>query len=286
MPSVRQISRRIRSVENTAKITKAMSMIAASKLRRSQEAATMGRSYRERMASMVTNLMGQLHDKDDIHSLLTGREVNVAAVVLVTPDRGLTGGLNSNILREVGDYIENQGDSIKILAVGKKGSDYARRAGLEGFGQFVGVGDRPKLEDTLPITEAVITEFVSGQVDSVAVAYTRFVNTTSQIAVVEPLLPIDPHDFEDNNNRDYILEPDASDVLARILPRYVGTIIHHAILESIASEQSARMVAMNNATDNANEMVEDLTLVMNKLRQESITNELLDIVGGVAAIEN
>ncbi len=117
-------------------------------------------------------------------------------------------------------------------------------------------------------------------------AYTRFVNTPSQIAVVEPLLPIDPHDFEDNNNRDYILEPDASDVLARILPRYVGTIIHHAILESIASEQSARMVAMNNATDNANEMVEDLTLVMNKLRQESNTNELLDIVGGVAAIEN
>ena len=273
-------------MENTAKITKAMSMIAASKLRRSQEAATMGRSYRERMASMVTNLMGQLHDKDDIHSLLTGREVNVASVVLVTPDRGLTGGLDSNILREVGDYIENQGDSVKILAVGKKGSDYARRVGLEGFGQFVGVGDRPNLEATLPITEAGITEFVSGQVDSVAVAYTRFVNTTSQIAVVEPLLPIDPHDFEDNNNRDYILEPDASDVLARILPRYVGTIIHHAILESIASEQSARMVAMNNATDNANEMVEDLTLVMNKLRQESITNELLDIVGGVAAIEN
>ena len=286
MPSVRQISRRIRSVENTAKITKAMSMIAASKLRRSQEAATMGRSYRERMASMVANLMGQLHDKDDIQSLLTRREVKVPSVVLVTPDRGLTGGLNASILREVGDYIENQDGTVKILTVGKKGSDYVRRAGLDGFGQFVGVGDRPKLGDTLSITEAVITAFVSGQVDSVSLAYARFVNTTSQIVVVEPLLPVEPHDYEDSNNRDYILEPDANDVLGRILPRYVGTIIHHAILESIASEQSARMVAMNNATDSANEMVEDLTLVMNKLRQESITNELLDIVGGVTAIEN
>lgn len=286
MPSVRQISRRIRSVENTAKITKAMSMIAASKLRRSQEAATMGRSYRERMASMVANLMGQLHDKDDIQSLLTKREVKVPSVVLVTPDRGLTGGLNASILRAVGDYIENQDGTVKILTVGKKGSDYVRRAGLDGFGQFVGVGDRPKLGDTLSITEAVITAFVSGQVDSVSLVYAKFVNTTSQIAVVEPLLPVDTHDYEGSNNRDYILEPDANDVLARVLPRYVGTIIHHAILESIASEQSARMVAMNNATDSANEMVEDLTLVMNKLRQESITNELLDIVGGVTAIEN
>ena len=286
MPSVRQISRRIRSVENTAKITKAMSMIAASKLRRSQEAATMGRSYREHMASMVTNLMSQVHDEDEIQTLATAREVKVPSVVLITPDRGLTGGLNTTILRETGNFIESQGDAVKILAVGKKGSDYVRRAGLDGFGQFVGVGDRPKLRDTLPITEAVIAAFASGQVDSVSLAYARFVNTTSQIAVVEPLLPVDPCVSNNGNTRDYILEPNANDVLERLLPRYIGTIIHHVILESIASEQSARMVAMNNATDNANEMVEDLTIVMNKLRQESITNELLDIVGGVTAIEN
>lgn len=286
MPSVRQISRRIRSVENTAKITKAMSMIAASKLRRSQEAATMGRSYRERMASMVANLMDQLHDEDDIQTLATAREVKVPSVVLVTPDRGLTGGLSSNILRETSGFIENQEGTVKVLVVGKKGSDYVRRTGLDGFGQFVGISDRPKLRDTLPITEAVIAAFVSGQVDSVSLAYTRFVNTTTQIAVVEPLLPVDPRVLKNGNPKDYILEPNANGVLERLLPRYVGTIIHHAILESIASEQSARMIAMNNATDNANEMAEDLTLVMNKLRQESITNELLDIVGGVTAIEN
>lgn len=286
MASVRQIARRIRSVENTAKITKAMSMIAASKLRRTQDAATQGRSYADSMSEMVSNVMSQAQDDELSQPLAEPREITNVGLVLITPDRGLTGGLNSNVLRAVGDFIGLQSVPVKVVALGKKGIDYARRSGLELIGQLSGISDRPTSSDTLPISKSIIDAFINGQVDSIHVAYAQFVNTTMQRPTVIQLAPVVPPEISKVDNQGYIFEPNANEVLTELLPRYIETLIHHAVLEASASEQSARMVAMNQATDNANEMVEDLTLLMNKLRQETITKELLDIVGGVAAIEN
>tara|TARA_Y100000588_G_scaffold105105_1_gene114755 strand:- start:1853 stop:2710 length:858 start_codon:yes stop_codon:yes gene_type:complete len=285
MASVRQIARRIRSVENTAKITKAMAMIAASKLRRSQDAATQGRSYSENMAAMVSNVVSQTNEDASHQPLLETRVVSNVGILIVAPDRGLTGGLNANILRAVSDFIDTQTAPVKVVAIGKKGLDFARRNGLEIIAEYTGIGDRPTPTDTLPIGEAVINAFSNAEVDSFHTAYAQFVNTTLQRPVVQPLLPVSPSETS-ANSVGYIFEPNAGEVLGRLLPRYVETLIHHAVLEGNASEQSARMVAMNQATDNANEMVDDLTLLMNKLRQETITTELLDIVGGVAALES
>ena len=286
MASVRQIARRIRSVENTAKITKAMSMIAASKLRRTQDAATQGRSYADSMSEMVSNVMSQARDDKLSQPLAEPREVTNVGLVLITPDRGLTGGLNSNVLRAVGDFVGLQSVPVKVVALGKKGIDFARRSGLELIGELSGISDRPTSSDTSPISKAIIDGFINGQVDSIHVAYAQFVNTTMQRPTVIQLAPVVTPEISNVDNQGYIFEPNANEVLTELLPRYIETLIHHAVLEASASEQSARMVAMNQATDNANEMVDDLTLLMNKLRQETITKELLDIVGGVAAIEN
>ena len=286
MASVRQIARRIRSVENTAKITKAMSMIAASKLRRTQDAATQGRSYADSMSEMVSNVMSQARDDELSQPLAEPREVTNVGLVLITPDRGLTGGLNSNVLRAVGDFVGLQSVPVKVVALGKKGIDFARRSGLELIGELSGISDRPTSSDTSPISKTIIDGFINGQVDSIHVAYAQFVNTTMQRPTVIQLAPVVTPEISNVDNQGYIFEPNAIEVLTELLPRYIETLIHHAVLEASASEQSARMVAMNQATDNANEMVDDLTLLMNKLRQETITKELLDIVGGVAAIEN
>ena len=286
MASVRQIARRIRSVENTAKITKAMSMIAASKLRRTQDAATQGRSYADSMSEMVSNVMSPARDDELSQPLAEPREVTNVGLVLITPDRGLTGGLNSNVLRAVGDFVGLQSVPVKVVALGKKGIDFARRSGLELIGELSGISDRPTSSDTSPISKSIIDGFINGHVDSIHVAYAQFVNTTMQRPTVIQLAPVVTPEISNVDNQGYIFEPNANEVLTELLPRYIETLIHHAVLEASASEQSARMVAMNQATDNANEMVDDLTLLMNKLRQETITKELLDIVGGVAAIEN
>ena len=286
MASVRQIARRIRSVENTAKITKAMSMIAASKLRRTQDAATQGRSYADSMSEMVSNVMAQSQDEELSQPLAEPREVSNVGLVLITPDRGLTGGLNSNVLRAVGDFIGIQTVPVKVVVLGKKGIDFARRSGLELIGELSGISDRPTSSDTSPLSRAIIDGFINRQVDSIHVAYAQFVNTTLQRPTVTQLAPVVRTEISNGDNQGYIFEPNANVVLTELLPRYIETLIHHAVLEANASEQSARMVAMNQATDNANDMVDDLTLLMNKLRQETITKELLDIVGGVAAIEN
>ena len=285
MPSVRQIARRIRSVENTAKITKAMAMIAASKLRRTQDAATQGRSYAENMSHMVSNAMSQLQEDENSQELSQYRDLASVGLVLITPDRGLTGGLNSNVLRAAGDFIGRQSVPVKVVAMGKKGIDYSRRSGLQTIAEFTGIGDRPTSAETFPMAESMITAFQDHEVDSVHVAYARFINTTLQRATIEQLVPVVPAKVSQSDSAGYIYEPDANTVLSELLPRYVQTVIHHSVLEANASEQSARMVAMNQATDNANAMVDDLTLVMNKLRQETITKELLDIVGGVSAVE-
>ena len=290
MPSVRQLRRRIRSVENTAKITKAMSMIAASKMRRAQEMALQSRPYAEDMRSLLADLAAQPapDDEEYIHPLLRRREIKRAEIVVITPDRGLTGGLHSRINRVVGEFIlerQKEGIETSVVAVGRKGRDFLVRTGQDVRAVFSDLGDRPELEDVRPIATLVNDEYSEERVDAVYLAYADFVSTVTQRPVVQPLLPVVPAELEYKDMVGYIYEPDPLTVMAALLPRFVDMQVYHAVLESVASEQSARMVAMRNATDNANDMVADLTLEMNKARQESITSELLDIVGGAAAVE-
>ena len=284
MPSVREIRRRIRSVENTAKITKAMSMIAASKMRRTQETALQGRPYSERLRALLSNLAAQERDEDDLHPLLRRRELGNVTIVLITPDRGLTGGLHSKINRAAAQFILDQPASARLVTIGRKGRDFMARTGQEVQAVFTDLGDRPSILDVTPAASIVIDDFTAERVDAVYIAYADFVSTTVQTPVVRPLLPVVPADLRPEEAVGYIYEPTGDRVLSELLPRFVELELYHAVLESVASEQSARMVAMRNATDNANEMIVDLTLEMNKARQENITTELLDIVGGAAAV--
>ena len=285
MASVRQLRRRIRSVENTAKITNAMSMIAASKMRRAQDAALTSRPYSDSLQNLLSDLAAQPQEDDDnIHPLMNTREINRVEVILITPDRGLTGGLNSNINRAAGQFISGYGDDASILAVGRKGRDFMVRYSNNIRAVFTDIGDRPSILDVTPVARLAMESYAAEDVDAVYIAYAKFLNTTLQQAVVEQLLPVKPAELRPHEQVGYIYEPNHLQVLADLLPRYVEMQIFHALLEGIASEQSARMVAMRSATDNANAMAEDLTLVMNKARQESITTELLDIIGGAAAV--
>ena len=285
MASVRQIRRRIRSVENTAKITKAMSMIAASKMRRAQEMALRGRPYSERMRDLLADLAAQPDEDENIHPLLRRRDVERVEIVHITPDRGLTGGLNSNVNRAAAQFALDQSGQVSVVAVGRKGRDFMVKYGRDVRAVFTDLGDRPSITDVTPIARLVIDSYSEERVDAVYVSYAEFVSTTSQRPVVQPLLPVVPAELRPQDAVGYIYEPDSLAVLSELLPRFVEMQLYHAVLESVASEQSARMVAMRNATDNANAMVEDLTLAMNKIRQETITRELLDIVGGAAAVQ-
>ena len=284
MASVRQLRRRIRSVENTAKITKAMSMIAASKMRRVQEAALVGRPYADRLRDLLADLAAQPHDEEEILPLLQGREIKNTEIIHITPDRGLTGGLNSNLNRAAAQFILERTGDVNVVPVGKKGRDFMVRYGRDVRAVFTDLGDRPVITDITPIARLVIDDYSQQRADAVYLVYARFVSTTVQRPVVEQLLPVVPAELRSQDAVGYIYEPSSLEVLSSLLPRFVETQIYHAVLEGIASEQSARMVAMRNATDNANSMVEDLTLAMNKVRQESITTELLDIIGGAAAV--
>ena len=285
MANIRQIRRRIRSVQNTAKITKAMQMIAASKMRRAQQLTLAGRPYAEKLQGVLADLAAQPVEAEDIHPLLQKREVSHTSVVHITPDRGLCGGLNANMNRTTGQFIVEQQDPVSVVAVGRKGRDFMVRYGRDVRAVFIDLGDRPGLADALPIAYQIIDDYTSGQTDRVMIAYSQFVNTAVQRPVMQQLLPVEPASLEVGQAVGYIYEPRSIEVLAALLPRFVEMQIYHAVLESIASEQSARMVAMRNATDSANDMIDALTLMMNKVRQETITKELLDIVGGVAALE-
>ena len=285
MASVRQIKRRIRSVENTAKITRAMSLIAASKMRRAQETALAGRPYEERIRHVLADLAAQRDSDEAVIPLLQRREVKNAQIVLITPDRGLTGGLNINVNRRAAQFILEQGVKFSVVAVGRKGRDFMVRTGQDVKAVFTDLGDRPTLADVTAIARIVLDDYAEGRIDAAYLVFSRYVSTTVQKPVVEPLLPVVPAALEAHRTVGYIFEPDSPTVLSALLPRFVEMELYHAVLEAVASEQSARMVAMRNATDNASAMVDDLTLVMNKVRQESITNELLDIVGGAAAVQ-
>ena len=286
MPNVKDLRLRIRSVENTGKVTNAMSLVAASKMRRAQQAVTQGRPFAEKILEVIAHLAAQpADDSGQIQDLLQVRQVQRVGIVVVSPDRGLCGGMHSNLNRRVDRFIREQQAPVRVIAVGRKGRDFVVRTGQDVQAVFTGLGERPEVADTTAISQMVIDSYSQGEVDEVHLAYTRFVSTVSQEPEVVRLLPVTPAQLTGAERTGYIYEPDNLTVLESLLPRFVEMEIYHYILESIASEQSSRMVAMRAATDNANELVDDLTLVMNKLRQDSITNELLDLIGGQMALE-
>ena len=293
---VRAIRGRIRSVENTAKVTKAMELVAASKMRRAQDRALAARPYSESMRAVLARLAASPEargggDGDSLHPLLDEREVKHFAFIHITANRGLAGGLNANMNRAgAGLALERQPhvERVSVISVGRKGRDFFRRAGFPQLAEFTELGDYPSMGDTLPISRIVTQDYINGEIDQVYVGFQQFVNTAVQRPTVRQLLPIEPpEDMGElmGGAADFIFEPSPQALLETLLPRYVEMQVFEAILEAAASEQSARMVAMRAATDAANDMVADLTLTYNKARQELITSELLDIVGGTAAIE-
>jgi F-type H+-transporting ATPase subunit gamma len=273
-------------VDNTAKVTNAMSLIAASKMRRAQNSVLEGRPYSVKIQEVIAHLAAQpMDDESSAQPLLAVRPVEKTTVLMISPDRGLCGGLHANLNRRVGQFILNQEVPIQAIAVGRKGRDFMARTNQDLKATFTDLGETPLLVDTHAISHMVIDSYCDGEADEVYLAYTQYVSTMVQEPVIEKLLPIAPAKLTASESVGYIYEPGNLAVLQNLLPRFVEMQIYHAILEAIASEQSARMVAMRAATDNASELAGDLTLTMNKLRQESITNELLDLIGGQIALE-
>jgi len=262
-----------------------MEMIATAKMKRAQDAAVAGRPYTERIMQVVGHLSASLaRDPDNLPPMMRPRPVKRIGVVHVTSDRGLCGGLNANLNRSLATFILREGMPVSVVSVGKKGRDFCLRNGIEVMAEFNGLGDRPGIRDILPIARVVMEDFISGRVDRVYVSYSRFITTVVQRPNIEQIIPVDTSGLPQTLHGEYIYEPSPFGVLEQLAPRFVEMEVYHAISETIASEQSARMVAMRNATDSANEMVGDLTLALNKARQEMITKELLDITGGVAAL--
>ncbi len=285
MPSVRDIKRRIRSIENTGQVTNAMALIAASKMARAQNAVQSSRPYEEKITNVVTALSAQVSGTESVHPLLEERDVNTIGLMVIGPDRGLCGGLISNLSRFASSFVSSNEQEIRSIAVGRKSRDVLVRCGLTPTESFSDLGDRVVKSDTESISKLLMDQYSSGEIDAIYLCYSKFISTTTQEPVIEKVIPIDSGDRENNSTLDYIYEPSTDMVLGGLIPRYVDMKVFHAIQESIASELSARMVAMRNATDNAKSLGDDLTVVMNKLRQDSITNELLDLVGGQAALE-
>ncbi len=285
MVSPKILRRRIRSVQNTAKITRAMEMIATAKMKKAQDMAIAGRPYSDKIMHIIADLSAQAAAGGAVHPLLVARPVNKIGIVHITTDRGLCGGLNTNLNRLVGNFILDQKVPVTVIAVGSKGRDFMRRSMREIRAEFTKLGDRPKMADTIAISQIVIDDYTKGLYDRVYIAYSRFVNLMIQKPTLELLLPVEPAQLPKSVSPEYIFEPNAMHVLGELLPRFVEMQVYHSILESIASEQSARMMAMRNATDNAYDVIADLTLTLNKARQEMITKDLLDIVAGVEGLK-
>jgi F-type H+-transporting ATPase subunit gamma len=261
-----------------------MQMVAASKMRRAQERGLAGRPYSEHIQKVIANLAA-LPETQSYDPLLDSRPVKRIDIVHITSDRGLCGGLNTNMNRMTANFLKKQDAPVNIIAVGRKGLDFMRRAHRDVTAEFTGLGDRPGLLDTLPIAQIIIDDYCSRRCDAVYLAYTRFYTTLTQKPEILRLLPVEPARIPRAQNVEYIYEPGPQEVLAQLLRRFVEMQVYHALLESIASEESAKMVAMKSATDNAKELVDNLTLLYNKARQDMITKEILDIAGGAAALE-
>jgi len=284
MASIQVLRRRIRSIQGTTKIVRAMEMVATAKMRRTQQRALAGRPYTEKIRQVIADLAIEPLIKGKILPLLEKREVKKIALIHIGTDRGLCGGLNTNLNRLVAEFILQQKVPVTVITIGRKARTFARIAKLDVRAEFAGISDRATMQETMPISRVVIDDYGKGEVDLICLAYPHFVSTMAQRPTIQTLLPIEPATLPPGQVAEYIYEPDAFSVLNELLPRFVEMEIYHAVLELIASEQSARMVAMRNAGDNAEDLIKDLTLSLNKVRQEMITKEICDISGGAEAL--
>lgn len=300
MPSTREIRRRIKSAKNISQITRAMEMVSVSRMKRATQTVVAGRPYSQKLAEVIQNLSTRLQgaDADQSSPLLASRPIKQVTAIVLTTDKGLAGALNTNVLRRATRFMLNEaGGPVNVIAVGRKGRDFMLRYGRPLVAEFTNLGDRPTVADIAPIARVATDEFISGRTDAVYLIYSDFVNTLLQRPNVYRLLPIDvsnvgeggavPGDNASGGGGtevEYEYEPGTSQVLSQLLPRYVEVRIYQAMLEHLASEHSSRMVSMRNATENAKEMINDLTLSYNKLRQANITSEIIEVSSGAAAL--
>jgi F-type H+-transporting ATPase subunit gamma len=295
MPGSKEIRTKIKSVQNTRKITKAMEMVAASKMRRAQERMRHARPYGEKIRNVAAHISRA--NPEYRHPFLVERDsVKRVGIIVVTADKGLCGGLNTNVLRLALSNIrewEAAGEEIEACAIGNKGLGFLQRLGANVVSQVTGLGDRPNMEKLIGAVKVMLDGYTTDRFDRLVIFYTRFINTMKQEPVMEQLLPLSAEQIRVTAGAgeatpagtwDYIYEPDAAAVLDQVLTRYIEALIFQAVAENMASEQSARMVAMKSASDNAGNVIDELTLIYNKSRQASITKELSEIVGGAAAV--
>ena len=287
MAGVKDITTKIRSVENTKKVTSALEMVSASKIRKSQDLMTATRPY----ANMIRRVMGHLSKaRPEYRHPFTVRrdEVKKVGYIIVSTDRGLCGGLNTNLFKLVLNDIsewQGKGADVSLVTLGKKASAFFKNIKIEIAAQASDLGEKPQIEDLIGSIKVMLDAYREENIDLVYVVYNSFVNTMSQQPVLEQLLPLpETEDEEIRDIWDYIYEPDAETLLDTVLVRYIEADVYHAVLENLASEHAARMIAMKNATDNAGDLIDELTLVFNKARQAAITQEISEIVGGAAAV--
>ncbi|WP_027717622.1 ATP synthase F1 subunit gamma [Desulfovirgula thermocuniculi] len=288
MPSLRDLRRRIKSIKNTQQITKAMKAVSAAKMRRAQEQVLAARPYARRLREVLGRVAAAAGDVK--HPLLEVREPRKVAYVLITADRGLCGGFNANLIRTTMQALrEAAGAQVSLVCVGRKGRDFFRRRGYNIVQSYVRLGETIRVAQAREIAGFVMEKYAAGEFDEVYLVFSEFVNVLVQRPKIVKLLPVETPEESENGKKpgrvEYIFEPSAEDVLARLLPMYVENMVFHALLESKASEHSARMTAMDNATKNAEELIAKLTLSMNKARQTAITKEILEVVSGAAALE-
>lgn len=301
MATERELNKRIRSIRNISQVTSALAAVSAAKATKAQQQVTATRAYAGKAFEILINLASQPGmDANTGHPLLTSHpEIRNSALILITGDRGLAGAYNANIVAQAEHFVKAIPTPVEVIAVGRKGRDLMIRRGYTVTAAFEGLSDEPSILDILPIARVAIDDYLSGKVDDVFIAYTDFINLATRIPSVKQLLPLKPLDLEamavsefvehvdvvTSSEQIYDYEPSPAALLNAIVPRFTELQIYQSILEAKASEHSARMVAMNNATDNAGELIEILILERNKARQASITNEILDIVGGAEALE-
>ena len=290
MASGKELRTKIKSVENTKKITKAMEMVAASKMRKAQDRMRAARPYSEKIRNIAAHLSQA--NPEYTHPFMQVNDAKTAGVIVVTTDKGLCGGMNTNVLRAVTNKLrdmQSAGISAEAVAIGNKGLGFLNRVGAKVVSQAIGLGDTPHLDKLIGPVKVLLDAYAEGKINAVYLCYTKFINTMKQESVVEQLLPLSSDAIQTDEKAsahgwDYIYEPDAQSVIDDLLVRYVESLIYQAVAENMASEQSARMVAMKAATDNAGTVINDLKLVYNKTRQAAITKELSEIVAGAAAV--
>ena len=287
MPGTKEIRVKIKSVQNTRKITKAMEMVAASKMRRAQERMRAARPYADKIRNVAAHISHA--NAEYRHPFLVARDtVKRVGLIVVTTDKGLCGALNTNLLRQVMNQYKQwqaEGEEVEVCCIGSKGLGFMQRLGAHVSSQVTQLGDRPQMDKLIGAVKVMLDGYMADRFDRVVLAYTRFVNTMRQEPVLEQLLPLSGERLgAPESGWDYLYEPDAKAVLDQVLQRYVEALIFQSVAENMASEQSARMVAMKAASDNAATLIDELTLVYNKNRQAAITKELSEIVGGAAAV--